>query len=126
MEVMQATQKKSPLLIWAIVLIFFFLAFAGLSPVRVLIGNSMKPAMGSTSIALANPFHSYDDLHIGDIVLFDNQTGVIIAHRISTVLFEKDGLPVYSVRGDGNETQVETLTKEKYKGKVLAWVTIIP
>ena len=74
-------------------------------------GNSMKPLLLDrvSSVRLAKP----DELRIGDIVLFERESGVYVLHRIAGI---KDG--VYDMLGDNLSTHERGISRESIIAKV--------
>lgn len=78
-------------------LIFIIPIIFGIRPFVVMSG-SMSPAVETGSLAFINTRVEPSDLHVGDIVAYDNG-GMIITHRIVTI--END---MFITKGDANES----------------------
>ena len=89
----------------------------------VITTNSMEPNIKDGDIIIVKK-DKEENLQKGDIITFQNKSG-IVTHRITNIE-EKDGKKEYTTKGDNNTIEdLETVTYEKIKGKVILKVPIL-
>jgi hypothetical protein len=82
---------------------------------RPLCTGSMVPTFGCNSTIYAERLDGDEELHVSDIVVYNNSYGEFISHRI--VAIEKDG--TYTLRGDANPTEDKPVRREQMVYRVI-------
>lgn len=84
----------------ALTIFFIISRIFGMEPMVVLSG-SMEPTIKTGSIIFTNPNYDYEDVKIGDVVVFQNQeTDMKVVHRVIEKNPDGEG---YITKGDNNE-----------------------
>lgn len=77
-------------------------------------GNSMEPAIKQDDLVLVET--DFDDIDIGDVVLFSNGNGASrTLHRVIEVVDER----IFILKGDNAELADRPVRREKIDGKLL-------
>ena len=111
-------------IVWSIVWIWF-----GTNPFYVVSSGSMEPVLKQYDILVVRDGNSYDDLKVGEIIVFHRPEGGdrVIVHRIAEILDGRNGERILRTKGDANPASIPgtdfPIHKEDYIGKV---VYVIP
>lgn len=95
----------------------------GSIPLTVLSG-SMSPTYDPGSVVIVRPV-DVDDLQIGDVITFQEQSGdpTVVTHRIVGVGFAGDGSRTFTTQGDANgAADPEPVTAPQVRGEV--WYSV--
>jgi len=84
-------------------------------------GQSMSPAIPMGAMIITSPA-SVSDLEVGDVVTWRGDNGVVVTHRVASLL--TDGVePAVMTQGDANSTADATPVPERaIVGVVDAWI----
>jgi signal peptidase I len=111
-------------IVWSIVWIWF-----GTNPFYVVSSGSMEPVLKQYDILVVRDGNSYDDLKVGEIIVFHRPEGGdrVIVHRIVEILDGRNGERILRTKGDANPASIPgtdfPIHKDDYIGKV---VYVIP
>jgi len=103
------------------------LAFGTQNPFYVVSSGSMIPVLQVYDVLVVQGHVSFDDIKIGDIIVFNRPNGHdrVIVHRVAEIL--NDNPKTIRTKGDANPGSIPgtdyPLTKDEYIGKV---VYVIP
>lgn len=96
--------------------------FVSQNPFYVVSSSSMEPALEVYDIVIADKSFPFENLQVGDIIVFDRPSGTdrVILHRIVEVQNE-DPL-TFKTKGDANRVSITgtdfPITKSEYIGKI--------
>lgn len=99
------------------------LAFGTQNPFYVVSSGSMIPVLEVYDVLVVQGHVSFDDIKIGDIIVFNRPNGHdrVIVHRVAEVL--DDNPKTIRTKGDANPGSIPgtdyPITKEEYIGKVV-------
>lgn len=111
-------------IVWSIVWIWF-----GTNPFYVVSSGSMEPVLKQYDILVVRDGNSFDDLKVGEIIVFHRPEGGdrVIVHRVVEILEGRDGERILRTKGDANPSSIPgtdyPIEKQDYIGKV---VYVIP
>lgn len=100
------------------IVMFVLMRVLGIKPMIVLSG-SMEPIIKTGSIAFIDSNYEFEDVRVGDIVVFDNATDIDVVHRAIEKVENIDSVGNYGfiTQGDNNDVADGlTVTKETFKG----------
>ena len=118
---MKVVKKVSGFLVSAVFYALFIglicilaLSLLGITPYTVTSG-SMEPNIHTGSLCFVNTRTDYEDIEVGDVVVFSTATGSKVTHRVISIT--DDG---FETKGDNNDNSdgVST-TKSNFYGKTL-------
>ena len=107
-----------------IVWVGIWLAF-GANPFYVVSSGSMEPVLKVNDVLIVRDGGSWEDLTIGDIIVFDRPEGGdrVIVHRIVDIDVDGDGDRLVRTRGDANPASIPgtdyPIRQDDYIGKVI-------
>lgn len=97
------------------VILFIFARSLGFKPM-IVVSGSMEPTIPTGSLVISNPNYEYEDVKIGDIVIFENSSMDVI-HRVVEKADDNSG---YITKGDNNDIiDGVTVTENTLKGSLL-------
>lgn len=97
----------------------------GSNPFYVVSSGSMVPVLKINDVLIVRDGGSWDDLKIGDIIVFDRPEGSdrVIVHRIVDINVGSDGERIVRTRGDANPASIPgtdyPIRQDDYIGKVI-------
>ena len=109
----------------AIVWLGLRLAFDTDNPFYVVSSGSMEPVLQVNDVLIVRDGGSFDDLRVGDIIVFNKPVGGdrVIVHRIVEIIPRDDGDSIIRTKGDANPSSIPgtdfPITSEDYIGKVI-------
>jgi signal peptidase I len=109
----------------AIVWLGLRLAFDTDNPFYVVSSGSMEPVLQVNDVLIVRDGGSFDDLSVGDIIVFNKPVGGdrVIVHRIVEIIPRDDGDSIIRTKGDANPSSIPgtdfPITSEDYIGKVI-------
>ena len=105
-----------------LVLVLFSLVFLGSGPFFVIVSGSMVPALEVYDVVIADANYSFEDIVIGDIIVFNRpqEDGRIIVARVNEVIGDEP--LTFETKGDANQGPIPgtdfPITKSEYIGKI--------
>ncbi|HWS19562.1 MAG TPA: signal peptidase I [Nitrososphaera sp.] len=97
----------------------------GANPFYVVSSGSMVPVLKVNDVLIVRDGGSWDDLKIGDIIVFNRPVGGdrVIVHRIADIDMGSDGERMVRTRGDANPASIPgtdyPIMQDDYIGKVI-------
>ncbi|MDQ3726952.1 MAG: signal peptidase I [Thermoproteota archaeon] len=97
----------------------------GANPFYVVSSGSMEPVLKVNDVLIVRDGGSWEDLTIGDTIVFDRPEGGdrVIVHRIVDIDVDSDGDRVVRTRGDANPASIPgtdyPIRQDDYIGKVI-------
>lgn len=90
-------------IVWSIVWIAF-----GTNPFYVVSSGSMEPVLKQYDILVVRDGQSFDDLKVGEIIVFHRPEGGdrVIVHRIVEIVEGSDGERILRTKGDANPSSI--------------------
>lgn len=108
------TKFGALLVIVAILISTFGIHFVSVS------SPSMFPEIDTGGIAIATSRTAFDDLQVGDIIIYNHEEIGQIIHRVHTITETEDHQRVIITKGDNNEVcDKDFVTQELYRAKVI-------
>ncbi len=107
-----------------IVWVGIWLAF-GANPFYVVSSGSMEPVLKVNDVLIVRDGGSWQNLKIGDIIVFNRPVGEdrVIVHRIVDIDIDADGARIIRTRGDANPASIPgtdyPIRQDNYIGKVI-------
>jgi signal peptidase len=107
-----------------IVWVGIWLAF-GANPFYVVSSGSMEPVLKVNDVLIVRDGGSWQNLKIGDIIVFNRPIGGdrVIVHRIVDIDIDADGARIVRTRGDANPASIPgtdyPIRQDNYIGKVI-------
>ena len=107
-----------------IVWVGIWLAF-GANPFYVVSSGSMEPVLKVNDVLIVRDGGSWQNLKIGDIIVFNRPVGGdrVIVHRIVDIDIDADGARIVRTRGDANPASIPgtdyPIRQDNYIGKVI-------
>lgn len=111
-------------IVWAAVWAWF-----GTNPFYVVSSGSMEPVLKQYDILVVRDGQSFDDLKVGEIIVFHRPEGGdrVIVHRVAEITEDSNGNRIIRTKGDANPGSIPgtdyPIRKSDYIGKV---VYVIP
>ncbi len=108
------------LAIWLVIWASF-----GSNPFYVVSSGSMVPKLQINDVLVVRDGGSWDDLKVGDIIVFHKPQGEdrVIVHRIAEIDVDSDGERVIRTKGDANPASIPgtdfPIREDDYIGKVI-------
>jgi len=112
-------------IVWAIL----WVSFGTQNPFYVVSSGSMEPVLKVNDVLIVRDGGSFDDLKVGEIIVFDRPEGGdrVIVHRVVEIIEDRDGEIIIRTKGDANPSSIPgtdfPITGEDYIGRV---VYVIP
>ncbi len=97
----------------------------GANPFYVVSSGSMEPVLKVNDVLIVRDGGSWQDLTIGDIIVFNRPEGGdrVIVHRIADIDMDADGERIVRTRGDANPASIPgtdyPIRQDDYIGKVI-------
>lgn len=97
----------------------------GANPFYVVSSGSMEPVLKVNDVLIVRDGGSWQDLTIGDIIVFNRPEGGdrVIVHRIADIVMDADGERIVRTRGDANPGSIPgtdyPIRQDDYIGKVI-------
>ena len=97
----------------------------GANPFYVVSSGSMEPVLKVNDVLIVRDGGSWQDLTIGDIIVFNRPEGGdrVIVHRIVDIDMDADGERIVRTRGDANPASIPgtdfPIRQDDYIGKVI-------
>jgi signal peptidase len=97
----------------------------GANPFYVVSSGSMEPVLKINDVLIVRDGGSWDDLTLGDIIVFNRPEGSdrVIVHRIVDIDMDGDGERMVRTRGDANPASIPgtdyPIRQDDYIGKVI-------
>ena len=97
----------------------------GANPFYVVSSGSMEPVLKVNDILIVRDGGSWQDLRIGDIIVFNRPEGGdrVIVHRIADIDMDANGERIVRTRGDANPASIPgtdyPIMQDDYIGKVI-------
>jgi signal peptidase len=108
------------LVVWLAIYFVF-----GANPFYVVSSGSMEPVLKVNDVLIVRDGGSWQDLTIGDIIVFNRPEGGdrVIVHRIVDIDMDADGERIVRTRGDANPASIPgtdyPIRQDDYIGKVI-------
>lgn len=85
--------------------------------------DSMEPTYKSTGFHMYDQTHAYEDIEVGDVVVYECDESSVYMHRVHSQI-DSDDDRKYTTKGDNNEftdqiSGCDYLNEESYEGKVV-------
>lgn len=118
---------KDVLIIGVGVVVIWLVIWAsfGSNPFYVVSSGSMVPVLQINDVLVVRDGGSWDDLRVGDIIVFNKPEGEdrVIVHRIAEIDVDSDGDRVIRTKGDANPASIPgtdfPIREDDYIGKVI-------
>ncbi|MEP0823856.1 MAG: signal peptidase I [Nitrososphaera sp.] len=108
------------LVVWLVIWVSF-----GSNPFYVVSSGSMEPTLMVNDVLVVRDGGSWEDLKVGDIIVFNRPEGEdrVIVHRIVDIDIDSDGDRVIRTKGDNNPASIPgtdyPIREDNYIGRVV-------
>ena len=108
----------------AVIWVGLQIVFGTQNPFYVVSSGSMIPVLQVYDVLVVNGNVSFDDIKIGDIIVFNRPNGHdrVIVHRVAAILDDRPESKTIRTKGDANPISIPgtdyPITKQEYIGKV--------